>query len=305
MTPNNNHTLLTEKYRPQSLSDFIGSEEIKQRIQSQLDSNNIQNYIFYGPAGTGKTTLAKIIANTANCEYILINASDERGIDTVREKIVGFASTRSFAPLKLIILEEYDSVGEIPQKAMRHIIEEYSSNTRFIFTCNYLEKIIDPIQSRCQVINIVPPSKKDIAVHLDTICEEEIIKITGQQITEIVHKCYPDIRKMLNIIQAGNYNGTFNLDNGLIIMADYIDQIIDELKQSKPNFNTIRQIITDSEDTTYTSLYKTLFDRATEYLPGKEGSVAILVNKYQYQAQTSIDKSINVLAMLYSIIKLK
>ena len=111
MTPNNNHTLLVEKYRPQSLSYFIGSEEIKQRIQSQLDSNNIQNYIFFGPAGTGKTTLAKIIANTANCEYILINASDERGIDTIREKVIGFASTRSFAPLKLVILEESDSLS--------------------------------------------------------------------------------------------------------------------------------------------------------------------------------------------------
>ena len=144
-----------------------------------------------------KSTLAKILVNTLDCEYIIINASDERGIDVIRDKVISFASTMSFSPLKIIILEEGDFITSLGQAALRSVIEEFSLNTRFIFTCNYIERIIEPLQSRCEVVKIVPPSKPAIAGHLANICDKEEIKYDVQDIVKIVQKNYPDIRKML------------------------------------------------------------------------------------------------------------
>ena len=167
------HSLFVEKYRPQSVDSYVGNQEFKDIVSLYIAENDIQNLLLYGPAGTGKTSAAKLIVNKIECDYIYINASDERGIDTIREKVVGFASTMSFKPLKVVILDEADYLTIQSQAALRNVMEQYSRNTRFILTCNYVEKIIDPIQSRCQVVNIIPPSKIDIALHLVSILEEE------------------------------------------------------------------------------------------------------------------------------------
>ncbi len=146
-----------------TLEDYVGNETIKKSIQQYLNQNDIQNFIFYGPAGTGKTTLAKLIVNNLDCDYLYINASDERGIETIRDKVQGFASVASFKSLKVVILDEADFLTIQAQASLRNIIETYSRTTRFILTCNYVERIIDPLQSRCQVLKIIPPSKQEIA----------------------------------------------------------------------------------------------------------------------------------------------
>ena len=163
VTATKDHTLLVEKYRSKTLDSYVGNEHIKKTIEQYLGQNDIQNLIFYGPAGTGKTTLAKLIVNNLDCDYLYINASDERGIETIRDKVSGFASTASFKPLKVVILDEADFLTIQAQASLRNVIETFSRTTRFIMTCNYVERIIDPLQSRCQVLKIIPPSKGEVA----------------------------------------------------------------------------------------------------------------------------------------------
>jgi replication factor C small subunit len=144
-----NNTLWVEKYRPDILENYVGNENLKETISKYIEQNDIQNLIFYGPAGTGKTTLAKLLVKNINCDFIYINASDERGIETIRDKVSGFASTMSFKPLKVVILDEADFLTIQAQASLRNVIETFSKSTRFILTCNYIERIIDPLQSRC------------------------------------------------------------------------------------------------------------------------------------------------------------
>ena len=151
------HSLLVERYRSKTLDKYVGNEQIKTKLQTYIDQNDIQNFIFYGPAGTGKTTLAKLLVNNLDCSHLYINASDERGIETIRDKVSSFASTMSFSPLKVVILDEADFLTIQAQASLRNVIETFSRTTRFIMTCNYIERIIDPLQSRCQVLKIVPP----------------------------------------------------------------------------------------------------------------------------------------------------
>ena len=143
-------TLLNERYRPTNLKNYVGNANLKSSIQNQLDNNDIQNYLFYGPAGCGKTTLAKLIINNLDCDSLYINASDERGIETIRDKVTGFSSVASIKPLKVVILDEADFLTIQAQASLRNVIETFSRTTRFILTCNFVERIIDPIQSRCQ-----------------------------------------------------------------------------------------------------------------------------------------------------------
>ena len=142
------HTLWIEKYRSQTLEQYIGNDTVKARIADCIASNDIPHFIFAGTAGTGKTTLAKLIVNNIKCDYVYLNASDENGIDMIREKVKGFASSATFNPLKVVILDEADFLTQPAQAALRNIIEEYSINTRFILTCNYIERLIEPLTSR-------------------------------------------------------------------------------------------------------------------------------------------------------------
>ena len=151
--------LWVEKYRPQVLEDYVGNEVIKNKIADYLKQGSIQNLLFHGVAGTGKTTLAKLITKNLNCSVLYINASDERGIDTIRDKIIPFAFTKGFKAVKIVILDEADYLTPQAQATLRNTMETFSSSTRFILTCNYLERIISPLQSRCQTFEITPPSK--------------------------------------------------------------------------------------------------------------------------------------------------
>jgi len=261
----------------------------------------------YGTPGTGKTTLAKIIVNNINCDFLYINASDERGIDTIRDKVQGFASSASFKPLKIIILDEADFLTIQAQASLRNIIETYSRTTRFILTCNYLERIIDPLQSRCQVLKITPPSKKEVAQHVANVLEQENINYELNDLVLVVNKHYPDVRKILNTCQVNTVESKLTIDKALIASNGYTDAILKELiAANKNSFNNIRQILADSNLSDFEEIYRFLYDNLDEY--GKndlaKALIIIEIENYIYHANFRVDKEINVMALICSILKI-
>jgi replication factor C small subunit len=302
VTTSKEHTLFVEKYRSKGLDEYVGNENIKATIAKYLEQNDIQNLIFYGGPGTGKTTLAKLIVNNLECDYLYINASDERGIETIRDKVSGFASSASFKPLKVIILDEADFLTIQAQASLRNVIETFSRTTRFILTCNYVERIIDPLQSRCQVLKIVPPSMKDVARHIAGILDQENITWDKEALGTIVKQYYPDIRKILGTAQLSTIDNKLTLDKSILVSNSYIELIINELKTNK-NWKAIRQIITDSNINDYEELYKELYSRVSDYADGREGMVVIILEEYQYHSNFRIDKEINMIACIAKIIQ--
>jgi len=305
VTATKDHTLLVEKYRSKDLDEYVGNEHIKKTIQQYLGQNDIQNLIFYGPAGTGKTTLAKLIVNNLNCDYLYINASDERGIETIRDKVSGFASTASFKPLKVVILDEADFLTIQAQASLRNVIETFSRTTRFIMTCNYVERIIDPLQSRCQVLKVIPPSKKEVAVHLAKVMAYEAISYDVEDIKTIVNQYYPDLRKCLNTIQLSTQDQKLVIDKSVLVSSNYMTSILKELSNVKPKWREIRQIIANANISDFEELYRYLYDNAHVYASGREGMVAIYINEYSYQSNFRIDKEINCMALIQKLIELK
>jgi len=299
------HSLLVEKYRSQNLDEYVGNEHIKKTISQYLGQNDIQNLIFYGPAGTGKTTLAKLIVKNLDCDYLYINASDERGIETIRDKVSGFASSASFKSIKVVILDEADFLTIQAQASLRNVIETFSRTTRFILTCNYVERIIDPLQSRCQVLKVVPPSKQEVAYHLVDVLKKEEVGCGADDLKVIVNQYYPDIRKMLNTIQLSIQDNEVVIDKSVLVSSNYMTQILKELSNAKPKWREIRQIIANANVSDFEELYRYLYDNAHVYASGREGMVAIYVNEYSYQSNFRIDKEINCMALIQKLIELK
>ena len=302
---NKDHGLLVERFRPTSLDKYVGNEHIKKVIQKYIDNNDTQNLIFHGPSGTGKTTLAKLIVKNIDCDYLYINASDERGIETIRNKVVGFASTMSFKPLKVVILDEADFLTLNAQASLRNVIEKFSKTTRFILTCNYVERILGPLQSRCHTLKIVPPSKNDVAKHLHWIMNEEGITHTPEDIKLIVNPYYPDLRKCIEAVQMFNMDGTLELDKSVLVSSQYLSLIFKELSNPKPSIKEIRQIIANSGVSDFEELFRYLYDTAEKYAPGNEGMIAYYINEHSYQSNFRIDKEINCVSLIYKIIELK
>ena len=299
------HTLWVEKYRSQDLSTYVGNEQIKGTISKYLEQNDIQNFIFYGPAGTGKTTLAKLIVNNLNCDYLYINASDERGIDTIRDKVQGFSSVASFKSLKVVILDEADFLTIQAQASLRNIIETFARTTRFILTCNYVERIIDPLQSRCQVLKIVPPSKQEIAYHIIDILKQENVGMGADDLKLVINQFYPDVRKMLNSLQMSVVGDEVIIDKSILVSSNYKNQVLMELcKPSSKSFNNIRQIIADSGVSDFEDLFRFLFDHIDKYASTNAGEIIIYLEEYQYHANFRIDKEINIMALLSRILSL-
>ena len=300
------NSLFVEKYRSKVLDEYIGNEQLKQIVSQYISNNDIQNLLLYGTPGTGKTTLAKLIVNNINCDFLYINASDERGIDTIRDKVQGFASSASFKPLKIIILDEADFLTIQAQASLRNIIETYSRTTRFILTCNYLERIIDPLQSRCQVLKITPPSKKEVAQHVANVLEQENINYELNDLVLVVNKHYPDVRKILNTCQVNTVDSNLKVDNSILTSSNYTDAILKELKAANKNsFKNIRQILADSNLDDFEEIYRFLYDNLDEY--GKDDltkvSIIIEIENYMYHANFRIDKEINVMALISKILQ--
>jgi len=299
------HTIWAEKYRPQILENYSGNEDIKDKVKSFITQNDISHLLLYGSAGTGKTSLAKIIAKNTDCDYMYINASDENNVDTVRNKIKEYASSVSFKSFKLIILDEADYLTPNAQAALRNIMEIYSKTTRFILTCNYVERIIEPIQSRCQTFNVKPPSKKDIAIKLAKILTEEDVEFEKADIATIVTSCYPDIRKCINYTQQQVLNNKLGLDKQAIINQDYKLKLLEYLKTGTraESFKNIRQLLADSEVKDFIDLYKFLYDTIDDYAKGSVAQVILVIAESQYQDSFVVDKEINAMSMIVKILK--
>ena len=288
-----------EKYIPQTLEGYVGNEVIKNKVSDYLNQGSIQNLLLYGVAGTGKTTLAKLIANNLNCDLLYINASDERGIDTIREKIIPFASTMGFSDIKIIILDEADYITPQAQATLRNTMESFSGNTRFILTCNYLERIISPLQSRCQTLEIKPPSKQDVAWRCVDICKEEKVDIDNIALKTIVNAHYPDIRKIINTIQGSVVNHVVKLDKSTL-KDDLNDQVI-TLLISNSKLSDIRQVLADSGSREFDGIFRALYDNLDKFTMN-EGAAILIIAKYQYEYTFVLEKEICIAAMLNELI---
>jgi DNA polymerase III delta prime subunit len=299
------NSLWVEKYRPDTLEGYIGNEYILEKVKIYIQNEDVPHLLLYGSAGTGKTTLAKIITNNIDCDLMYINASDENGVDAVRDKIKGFASSKGFRKWKVIILDEADYLTHQGQSILRNLMETFSTSTRFILTCNYVEKILDPIQSRCQAFAITPPSKKEVAKRLNTILTEEGVGFEMADLVTVVNSGYPDIRRVLNAAQQQVVNGNLVINKELTLEVNYADKVVQELiskNDAKTKFTNIRQIIADSGVKSFEPLYRTLYDRVDEYAGGKVGQTILNIADGQYKDVMVVDKEINTMAMILNII---
>jgi DNA polymerase III delta prime subunit len=300
-TPN---TLWVEKYRPKKLEDYVGNDHLKQKIRDYIESGDVPHLLLYGKAGTGKTTLAKLIVNSINCDFMILNASDENNVDTVRNKVKSFASTIGFKDIKIVILDEFDYMTPQAQAILRNLMETFSKHCRFILTCNYVEKIIDPIQSRCQTFQIIPPTKKDVAVQISKILTEERIQFELKELVPIVDSSYPDIRKIINTCQLNSSKGILKIDSSSISDADVRVKIIDILKSKDDKRNryiNLRQAVADSRVQDFTELYTHLYEKVNDYAVGNTSAVIMILAQGQYKDAMIVDKEICFMATLIEI----
>jgi len=295
--------LWVEKYRPTTLEEYVGNEIIKDKIADYLKQGSIQNLLFHGVAGTGKTTLAKLIAKNLNCDLLYINASDERGIDTIRDKIIPFASSMSFNDVKIVILDEADYITPQAQATLRNTIESCSKTTRFIFTCNYLERIISPLQSRCQTFEITPPSKEVVTDLACRIMVEEGVKPNVNNVVPIIDTHYPDIRKIINTIQGSVVDGQVKIDDTSLKNTQLGGLVVDALIR-KANLTEIRQILADSGSREFDDLFKYIYDKSSVLFGDNEGEAILIIAKYQYEYTFVLEKEICVAAMLNKLLEI-
>lgn len=301
----NEHTIWTEKHRPDVLENYIGNDIIKAKLEQYIQTQDIPHLLFYGTAGTGKTTAAKILVKNIDCDYMFINASDERGIDTVRDKIKGFASTVGFAPLKIVVLDEADFLGREAQPALRNMMEAYSASTRFILTANYLERIIDPLVSRTQVYKLTPPSKKDAAKKLADILKNEQVEYDTKTIAQIVNAYYPDIRKCINTAQLQTRDGKLQVSFDELIGQDVKLKVIDVLTSNltlKDKVTEVRKLVVDAQVQDFTEMFQLLYQYVDSYAPSKIPQAVIAIAEGQFRDGQVVDKEINFVATLYTIL---
>ena len=296
------HGLWVERYRPQDLSTYVGNEHLKSKVERFLEDGNVPHLLLYGRAGGGKTTLAKIIVNNVECDYLYINASDERNIDLVRDKLKTFASSIGFKPMKIVILDEADYLNvNSAQPALCNLMETFSQHCRFILTCNYVEKIIEPIQSRCQTYKITPPSKKEVAVHVKKILEVENIDHNLDDLALVVTAGYPDLRKVINDLQRQVIDGKLKIDKHGMLHNEFKLQFL-EMIRNKSDIRSIRKLIADSSFSDYTELFRLLYDEVETFTGDKIPEVIVDIASGAYQDVLVVDKEINFIATVSSIL---
>ena len=302
-----NQSLWVEKYRPNKLDDYVGNEHLKTKVAGYIETGDVPHLLLYGKAGTGKTTLAKLIVKSIDCDYMIINASDENGVDTLREKIKNFASSMGFKPYKIMILDEADYLTGPGQAILRNLMETFSGHCRFILTCNYVEKIIEPVQSRCQTFQIIPPTKKDVAVQVSKILKNEEIEFDVKDLVPIIDAAYPDIRKVINTCQLNSNKGKLMVDVQNLLDNDYKAKIVEILssKDDKRNkYMKLRQTLIDSKVTDFTDLYTTLYNKVEEYGGENTSNVILLLGDGVNKSATAIDKEIIAAATLIQILNI-
>jgi len=298
------HTLWVEKYRPQNLDKYIGNEHLIEKAKVWIESGDIPHLLLYGKAGTGKTTLAKMLTNSIDCDYLYINASDERKLEMVREKVKSFASTIGFKDMKVIILDEADYITPTSQAALRNVMETFSKHCRFILTCNFVERIIDPIQSRCQSFQIIPPSKKEVAIHLSNILKEETIDYSNDNVVSLVQSGYPDIRRVINSAQRQVVDGKLVVDEQALVENDYKLSLIKILKEQskKDAFKNIRKLLADSKVTDFADGFRLLYDTLDDWAVGHTAECILTLAEGQRDDIVVVDKEINFMATMVKIL---
>ena len=293
--------LWVEKYRPTTLENYVGNEVIKSKIEDYLKQGSIQNLLLHGVAGTGKTTLAKLLVKNIDCDYLYINASDERGIDTIREKIQPFALSMGFNDVKIVILDEADYLTPQAQATLRNTIESCSKTTRFILTCNYLERIISPLQSRCQTFEITPPSKEIVTDLVCRVMVDENIKWETNNIIPVIDTHYPDIRKIINTLQGSVVDSQIKIDDNSLKNSQLGGLVVDALIR-KAKLSEIRQILADSGAREFDDLFKYIYDKSSLLFGDREGEAILIIAKYQYEYTFVLEKEICIAAMLNKLL---
>lgn len=301
------HTLWVERYRPIVLDEYVGNENLKSKVSGYIKSGDIPHLLFYGKAGTGKTTLAKLITKSIECDVMTINASDENGVDTLRVKIKNFASGVGFKPYKIIILDEADYLTTAGQAILRNLMESFSKHCRFILTCNYIEKIIPPIQSRCQSFPIVPPTKKDVAVQIANILKKEAIQFDPKDLVPIIDGYYPDIRKIINTCQLASSDGVLNVETANIVDTDFQVKLIEIFKEKdevRNKFMKIRQLIADNRVTDFTDAYSYLYSKVDDYAKGNVANVILALADATGKDAVVVDKEIQFCAGVIQVLNI-
>lgn len=290
------NVIWVEKYRPKEVSDLILEPDTREILNQFLLKESIPHLLLSGNVGCGKTTIAKILLSKLDCDSLVLNASDERGIETVRNKIKNFAMMSGLKKLKVVFLDEADNLTPESQFAMRNMMETYAEQTRFVLTCNYVNRIIEPIRSRCQFIEFKNLQRKSIRVLLEKILNQEGITYLMDDLLVMIDLYYPDIRSMINNLELFSVSGKWSLKD--ITEFRDLDKLIPLIK--KGGLHEIRELSLD-----YTGAYKFLFDKVEELTDnyGKIVEISILISEYMYRAVFVPDKSINFSACCLSIME--
>lgn len=297
------HLLWTEKFRPQSIEACILPERLKKPFQEYVNKKTLPNLLLHGGAGVGKTTVAKAMCNEIGCDFMVINGSDENGVDTIRVKIKNYASSMSFVGgRKVIIIDESDYLTTNAQAILRNAVEEFAGNCSFIFTCNYKNRIIDPLHSRCAVINfgLKNGEKAKMASaffkKIQSILQSEKVEYDDAVIVELIKKHFPDFRRVINEIQR--YSQLGKIDIGILSQIGdvSISQIVKHLKDK--DFGSIRKWVATTEIDA-TVLFRKIYDGMYDVLkPHSIPKAVLILADYQYKQAFVVDQEINIVAFL-------
>ena len=299
--------LWTEKYRPQKVSDCVLPEELKNTFSQFVASGNVPNLLLSGGPGIGKTTVAQAMLNELGADHLMINGSMKGNIDTLRNEIMSYASAYSLTGgRKYVILDEADYLNaNSTQPALRNFMEEFSVNCGFILTCNYLNRIIEPLHSRCSTIdfnvkNFTGKQAAQFMKRIEYILKEENIEYEKLVIAELIKKHFPDFRKVLNEMQR--YASSGKIDAGILAKFSNanIDMLIDALKSKK--FTDVRKWVAENMDMDFTTIVRTLYDGAYKTIDKQSiPQLVIILAEYQYKDAFVADKEINTMAMMTEI----